>query len=645
LIKQPNAILGNSDLLVTMGRKGELSGFFYPRRDYAQHVEDSLACLYFDGKLSWLNGVEWHSTQQYVYNTNIVITTLNHPGIKISITDFVLPDVPVMVRRYKIHTDRPLKGKFFYYSNFNVGEMQNKNSNLCDLRHKMLIQYWQNHHIGIKSSPPFDEWQVGKAMDIIYWTNAKMDMEDGKLQKNMEDIGNLNMAAGWSIDMDKHESKEITVYIGVSNNRRKIYKFLHNISEIPVCDHFEKTKQYWIEWLKRSGTTPEFADNYKKFFIPYNRALLTLNLLNDPEEGSFIAAPEFDPGFERCGGYGYCWNRDSSKIVLALTAAGYPKFARKFFKWCKKTQMHDGSWFQRYWLNGDIAPSWCNFEYSTQIDETGTTLFAANEYIMTLSGIRRDFFLDEIWLTILQGAEYLMKRTIRGIHDPCMDLWETYYGTFTYTNASIYAGLKAASEIAFAQKEPGLGKRWFERAEYVKQQTLENLWLHEGYFAKGIIDNKIDTTVDASILGTIIPFKLLDPENELELNMIKCIIQTIEDKLSINVNGSNGICRYENDHYIEGNPWVVLTLWLSKTLLYLAEYDKNAAPEYIDRALEYIDWSLKGTTSPGLFPEQVDKNTGRPVWAIPLGWSTSLFIENILLLDEIDQKKIKNIGI
>jgi oligosaccharide amylase len=636
VIKQPNVILGNSKLLVTMGRKGEIFGLFYPRRDTAQHAEESLGCLHTNDKLFWLDSIEWVSKQNYIKDTNMVVTRLTQHSVKVTITDFVLPDAPVLVRRFVISTKVPFKGKFFYYSKFNAGEMQNKNSNLYDPEHKMLIQYWQDHHIGIKGVPSFDEWQVGKAMDVIWWTNAKIDMENGKLQNNMEDIGNLNMAAGWELELDEGESKEITVYIGLSDSRVLIYKFLHKISEKPVGDLLKKTKNYWHEWLNRTSTPEGLRGRAEEFIKPYKRALLTLDLLSDRDAGSFIAAPEFDPGFEKCGGYGYCWNRDSAKIVLSLTSAGYPEYAKRFFTWCKKTQMPDGSWFQRYWLNGDIAPSWCNFKYSTQIDETAITLYAANEHHKTLNGIRKDLFLNEIWLFMLQGAEYLMSRTGSGLHDTCMDLWETYYGIFTYTNASVYAGLLAASEIAFDRHEEGLSKRWQERAELIKQHTLEKLWLNEGYFAKGITDNRVDTTVDASILGCIIPFGLLDPENETELEMIRSVINTIEKKLSVSVNGHMGILRYENDHYIGGNPWLVLTLWLSKTLLYLAPYEVDANSN-IKRALEYIRWSLKGTTSPGLFPEQVDKHTGRPVWAIPLGWSNSLFIDNILLLNALDK--------
>ncbi|MDD2440384.1 MAG: glucan 1,4-alpha-glucosidase, partial [Methanosarcinaceae archaeon] len=78
MIKQPNVIFGNSEVLVSMGRKGELFGFFYPRRDHAQHVEESLACIHTGEKLLWTNSNEWNATQSYIEDTNIVSTKLYH---------------------------------------------------------------------------------------------------------------------------------------------------------------------------------------------------------------------------------------------------------------------------------------------------------------------------------------------------------------------------------------------------------------------------------------------------------------------------------------------------------------------------------------------------------------------------------------
>ena len=122
MIRQPNVILGNDELLVTMGRKGEILGLFYPRRDHAQHVEESLACIHTGERLLWTNDNEWHSIQNYIEDTNIVSTKLYHDsGIRISILDLVHPEVPVLIRRFKVQSQQKISGKFFYYANLNVG--------------------------------------------------------------------------------------------------------------------------------------------------------------------------------------------------------------------------------------------------------------------------------------------------------------------------------------------------------------------------------------------------------------------------------------------------------------------------------------------------------------------------------------------
>jgi len=181
-------------------------------------------------------------------------------------------------------------------------------------------------------------------------------------------------------------------------------------------------------------------------------------------------------------------------------------------------------------------------------------------------------------------------------------------------------------------------KRWFDRAELVRKETIEKLWLEEGYFSRGIIDNNIHRTVDSSIVGTFIPFSLLSPNDPDEKAMILSMIEHIENALRIPVNGYFGIKRYENDSYIGGNPWVVTTLWLSRALLTLAVSLRNKDDEYdllVNKAIEYIKWTIRSTTSTGLLSEQVDKNTGQATWARPLGWSCALFIENALLLNEL----------
>ncbi len=649
MIRQPNVILGNGKVLVTMGKKGELLGFFYPRRDYAQHVEESLACLHINNRLIWTNNPEWYSTQHYLEDTNIVITELVHgTGIKITIQDFTHQKASVMVRKYTISTERDINGTFFYYSNLSVGEMHKKNSAFCDPDARLLVQYWQDNYIGIMADPPFQEWQVGKAMDTIWWTNARYDMEDGRLQNNKEDIGYLNTVVGWDLDLKAGKSKEITVFIGASQKRTLLYKMMLELIQEPVDNMFEDSKEDRIRWLSKKNMVKlsvldDMPETKQQIREAFNRSLLTLDLLNDPLHGSFVAAPEFDHDFEMCGGYGYCWNRDVSEVAVSLLNAGYPEYCDMFFRWCRRTQLSDGSWFQRYWLDGNTAPSWGNFDHSTQIDETGATLHVMYTYYLTLKGLQRAEFLESIWITVLTGAEYLMKRTLGGLHEPCLDIWETYDGVFAYTSAAAYAGLKGAAHIARAYREMGLSSRWFERAELVKSTTIEKMWLKEGYFAKRIADGKLDPTVESSMLGTFVPFNMLSPKDPQERKMIYSMMNIIESRLSVNVNGHHGIKRYENDKYIEGNPWVVTTLWLSKAMLTLAHSLRSEpgteaeVSRLVQGSVKYIMWALKGATSTGMLPEQVDKQKGYPAWAIPLGWSCALMIDNILLLETLSE--------
>ncbi len=125
--------------------------------------------------------------------------------------------------------------------------------------------------------------------------------------------------------------------------------------------------------------------------------------------------------------------------------------------------------------------------------------------------------------------------------------------------------------------------------------------------------------------------------------MIYSMMNIIESRLSVNVNGHHGIKRYENDKYIEGNPWVVTTLWLSKAMLTLAHSLRSEpgteaeVSRLVQGSVKYIMWALKGATSTGMLPEQVDKQKGYPAWAIPLGWSCALMIDNILLLETLSE--------
>ena len=637
-----------------MGEKGNILGFFYPRRDGEQHVSDSVACLYTDGRLMWFDSPEWNSEQTVDDGTNIINTHLSHSsGIDVSIQDIVHNEMPVLIRKYEITSKEHLNGKFYYYSNFQAGGTSRMNSAYFDVNQDMLVHYMHDFYIGVATDPAFDEWQVGKTNDKGWAKSARTDMEDGKLQKNMEEIGDIDGTLGLDLALMPGESLTITVLIGIASGRQAVCDMTQGVLSHPLSEIIRDSENTTAEWLSKKrplelsvlDLDPVIRNDVIRL---YDRSLLSLNLMSDPNEGAILAAPEFDPAFEMCGGYGFCWNRDAVEAVLALMKAGYPEYAEKFFAWCKRTQMSDGSWFQRYWLDGTEAPSWGNFDDSTQIDETGSTLYAIDRYYRELEAPDSVEFLDSIRETVWKGAEYLMGRTEHGLHDPCRCLWESEKGMFPYTNAAIYAGLKGAAHM-FRESDDSNGSNraemWSERADRIRGMAIDKLWLKEGYFSRGIIDNDVRKTVDSSIIGTFVPFNLLSVDDLDEKSMILSMIGHIERALSVPVNGYYGIKRYENDNYIGGNPWIVTTLWLSQSLLTVAASMEERDNEYerlVNRALEYIKWAMRSATSAGILAEQADKITGKAAWARPLSWSCALFIENILLLDRLKDSSSKD---
>ena len=121
----------------------------------------------------------------------------------------------------------------------------------------------------------------------------------------------------------------------------------------------------------------------------------------------------------------------------------------------------------------------------------------------------------------------------------------------------------------------------------------------------------IDNTVDISLLGLTLPFKIFDTKDD----RIKKTVKAIEERLDGFPSGGFG--RYEYDSYIGGNPWIISTLWLG---MYYASIGD------IEKCKEQIIWTAKNATNLGFLPEQIDKFTGKPAWIMQLAWSNAMYI-------------------
>ena len=98
------------------------------------------------------------------------------------------------------------------------------------------------------------------------------------------------------------------------------------------------TVEYWKKWISQST----YRGQYKE---AVDRSLLTLGALTYSDSGGIVAAPTTSLP-EKVGGirnwdYRFCWLRDTTFSLLALTHCGFEDEARAWLKWLSRSVQGD----------------------------------------------------------------------------------------------------------------------------------------------------------------------------------------------------------------------------------------------------------------------------------------------------------------
>ncbi|HEY5584192.1 MAG TPA: glycoside hydrolase family 15 protein [Ruminiclostridium sp.] len=625
-----NAITGNSSMLVCLSEKAELLRLFWPNIDYLQQFDKMLCGIFIKNKTGstvWLDDHRCEHYQEYLQDTNIVKSTIINyfDGYKVSVYDFVHPHKDVMVRKFEIQNILPEKSELGFVS-FSAATSSDPDiaCSLFDFGNEALIHYRSNNYVSITSDTPAFQFQIGSnANDAAFNTYLY-----GK-----DDIGMMKDAAvSWELGaFEKNETKYFNLYICASNTLKGCKSLIKEIKGFGAVKMLDETEKYWKSFLNHANPMKSGNDMLDDL---YKRSLLVFRLMYDKKSGGLLAAPEVDEYFTKCGRYAYCWGRDAAFITGALDIAGLNECSDNFYKWAVSVQSEDGSWYQRYHMDGNLGPCW-----GLQIDETGTIIWGMlNHY----NYVKNTEFLKEVWNSVEAGANFLVSFIDgdTGLPKPSFDLWEERYGEHAYSSAAVYAGLRSASEIAKLLGEASeCYQKWNEAANKIKQAIVKCFWKEDfrrfirsvrvklnGYGQessqnttmievnpKGYLRDVTleDWLVDVSLVGLSIPFDVFDANDP----MIKDTVSLIEQVLTSS--GVGGIKRYENDTYIGGNPWILTTLWVALYHAKIGNYSK---------AKEYLYWATNGKTKLGLLPEQLNRDTGKPDWVIPLTWSHAMYI-------------------
>lgn len=648
-------ILGNGSFLVALDEKGLVRDLHYPRIGLENHVGSYLKHkigIFVDGALSWLDDAGWDITIAYAKDSMCSDVTAIHNGIGVllHLSDVVYNEKSIFIRHIQVTNGRDQKReiKVFFNQQFHISELSRGDTAYFAPEPQAVIHYKGRRVFlvsGIADGKYFDTYSMG-LLGMEGKEGTWRDAEDGMLTKNPIEHGSVDSVIGFTLMLDAHEEKEIAYWLVAGKKYKDVLALHKDIIKRGSRHLLKTTTDFWHAWVNEHDIT--FCGLDEKVIDLFKQSLFVMRAHTDTS-GAIIAS--CDSSILQYGRdtYGYVWPRDGAYIASAFLRAGYPDVSERFYLFCNDIITEEGFLLHKYRSDKSLGSSWEPWiqngipQLPIQEDETATVLATLWEHYEQTKSLE---FVENVYNSFIKNAanflaSYRNKKT--GLPNPSFDLWEEQYGTFTYTAASVYGALIAASKFAALLGKETPAREWRTAAEEVKAGILTYLFDEGGsYFIKSLhVDAKgeitLDHTVDASSAYGVFRFGVLSIDDE----RLKRAVDTVLKQLTIK-NAVGGIARYEGDQYyrttpdVPGNAWFIPTFWYAQYQIACAKNnnDLDGARNAFTRATHYATFA-------GMLSEQLDPQSGQPLSVSPLVWSHAAFVH--LVLDYVE--KLEKLGI
>ena len=655
--------VSNGNLLVNFDRDYNIRDIYYPRVGKANHTlgRPCRTGVWVDGRFSWLDSDGWAKELRYEGETMATQVIATNQELKLVCHDVVDFNRDIFLRRVEVFNlaSSPREVRLFFHFDFCLWEIGRGDAIYYHPGDNVLIAYKDNCYFLMNGG-------LGDRIGIDRWTTAHKDeqggegswsdAEDGLLTKTGASFGSIDgVVAVHQPELPSKGSSVIYMWLAAAQDLEAV-RFLDYIVRARKPQFFiTRTIYFWRAWLKKEdtdfhGLPPEIVDLYE-------RSLLVIRTHVD-NRGGIIAATDSElaalsHGFEN---YSYVWPRDGAYIANALDKAGYAYLASRFYEFCCDVIHHEQGqaspqedyeesayMLHKYTPDRLLAASWM-----PQVDEGGNGLLPIqeDETALILHVLWQHYlkFRDIEIITpmyrslIIHSANFMVgfREPHTRLPAPSFDLWEDRRCVYSYTTATVWAGLVAGANFAELFGELDQAEEYRRAATEIKEACVAYLYDEgEKRFLKAISVRADGTTervytVDASLYG-LWYFGMFEPTDP----RIERTIQAVMDRLWCRTN-IGGLARYEGDEYhwdpalheqrnqIPGNPWIICTLWLAQYHIARAH-----TLEDLKQALSLLQWA-KGTALPsGVLAEQLHPVTGQPLSVSPLTWSHATVVATV----------------
>jgi GH15 family glucan-1,4-alpha-glucosidase len=389
--------------------------------------------------------------------------------------------------------------------------------------------------------------------------------------------------------------------------------------ELDAERELERTERFWLDWSGRCTYQGRWRDAVM-------RSLITLKALSYAPTGAIVAAPTTslpeELGGVRNWDYRFCWLRDASLTIGALTLGGYLDEAIAFRDWLIRAAAGNPSEVQiMYDVGGgrrltEFELNWLpGYEGSKpvrvgnaasdqfQLDVYGEV--TASVYMARKMGMPAREDVYGIWQTLIEHLSQVWQ-------DPDNGLWEVRGGRRHFTYSKIMAWVAIDRSVRLMEEFGSGGTEGQRLAPHLRALRQR---IHEEVCQRGFHPRVQAFTqyygaevLDASVL--LIPHTGFLPPDD---SRVQGTVQAIERTLL----RDGFVLRYETEHQVDGLPgsegaFLPCSFWLADNYAFAGRGAE--AEELFERLL-----ALRSPL--GLLAEEYDFVRRRQVGNFPQGFS------------------------
>ncbi|MBW3563292.1 MAG: glycoside hydrolase family 15 protein [Acidobacteria bacterium] len=375
-------------------------------------------------------------------------------------------------------------------------------------------------------------------------------------------------------------------------------------------ERLRRTEEFWREWSGRCTYDGRWRDSVM-------RSLITLKALTYKPTGGLVAAattslPEHIGGV-RNWDYRYCWLRDATFALYALTVGGYTDEALAWREWLVHAVAGRPEELQiMYGISGErrlteLELDWLDGYEDSRPVRIGNAAYQQHQLdvygeVMDVLHLTRKLDLpqdDNTWRVQSGLLDYLEK----GWKDPDEGIWEVRGPRRHFTHSKVMAWVAFDRAIADVERFEFEGplEKWRATREEIRTEVMERGFNRE---LNAFVQSYGSREADASLL--MLPsLGFIDANDPRMIGTVALIRKQLQkDGL---------ISRYRPNPEIDGLPpgegaFLLCTFWLADVLALQGHYDE--ATEIFERLV-----ALQNDV--GLLSEQYSPSTRRHLGNFP----------------------------